>query len=233
MRRSAVRLGVPDLALLVLSIGLAITYGWVSSQFYAVGTPHWWDLPALKASSVVLLALLALLRGPRLLATGLAAGAVGDFLLALGGNGFMAGAMVFLLGHLAYFALFVRSGGVADRMLPQQFRIVALVLIYGSAIVMTPLLVPGNTPLFLPLAIYTAVLAAMTAASFRLPMEYWLTMTGAVLFFISDGFVAADMFHRVADPALAFWRGFAGWMIYWAGQAGICVGSLSLLTART
>jgi hypothetical protein len=53
-------------------------------------------------------------------------------------------------------------------------------------------------------------------------------MAGAVLFFISDGFVAWNMFHHDPDPTLAYWRSFAGWMIYWAGQAAICFGALGL-----
>ena len=68
----------------------------------------------------------------------------------------------------------------------------------------------------------------MALSSFTLPWTRWLAIAGAVLFFISDGFVAWNMFHPTTDPTLAFWRSFAGWMIYWAGQAAICYGALGL-----
>ena len=67
----------------------------------------------------------------------------------------------------------------------------------------------------------------------RFANDPWLAMAGAVLFFISDGFVAWNMFHHDPDPTLAFWRSFAGWMIYWAGQAGLCFGALALRRAPT
>jgi hypothetical protein len=72
----------------------------------------------------------------------------------------------------------------------------------------------------------------MALCSFTLPASRWLVMAGAVLFFISDGFVAWNMFHHDPDPTLAFWRSFAGWMIYWAGQAAICWGALGLHRAE-
>jgi hypothetical protein len=53
------------------------------------------------------------------------------------------------------------------------------------------------------------------------------------LFFVSDGIVAWNMFHHASDPTLAFWRSFAGWMIYWAGQAALCFGALTLPRTRT
>jgi hypothetical protein len=36
------------------------------------------------------------------------------------------------------------------------------------------------------------------------------------------------MFHPQADATLAFSLSFAGWMIYWAGQAALCIGALGL-----
>jgi hypothetical protein len=45
---------------------------------------------------------------------------------------------------------------------------------------------------------------------------------------LPDGFVAWNMFHHDPDATLAYWRSFAGWMIYWAGQAAICFGAIGL-----
>jgi hypothetical protein len=98
---------------------------------------------------------------------------------------------------------------------------------------MTSLLVPNDNPMFVPLSVYTGVLTFMALTSFTLPTTRWLAMTGAVLFFISDGFVAWNMFHRDSDPTLAFGMSFAGWMIYWAGQAAICFGAIGLHKASS
>ncbi len=82
--------------------------------------------------------------------------------------------------------------------------------------------------MFAPLAAYTGVLTLMAIATFTLPAARWLVMAGGVLFFISDGFVAANMFHPQSDAALAFGLSFTGWMIYWAAQAALCIGGLAL-----
>ena len=109
------------------------------------------------------------------------------------------------------------------------FGALALVV---AALVMTSLLVPRDNAMFVPLSVYTAVLTLMALTAFTLPASRWLVMAGAVLFFISDGFVAWNMFHHDPDPTLAYWRSFAGWMIYWAGQAAMCVGALGLHKAK-
>ena len=97
---------------------------------------------------------------------------------------------------------------------------------------MTYLLVPRDNSMFAPLVVYTGVLTLMALCSFTLPATRRLVMIGAVLFFISDGFVAWNKFHHDPDPTLAYWRSFAGWMIYWAGQAAMCVGALGLHKAK-
>ena len=164
----------------------------------------------------------------KLLAAGLLFGALGDALLAWSPTTFLYGAIAFLIGHLFYIALFTRAGlGVAALRTP--WRLAAMAAVVLAAIGMSVLFgAPRESALFAPLSVYTGVLTLMTLSSFTLPASRWLVMAGAVLFFMSDGFVAAHMFHPIADPALAYWSSFAGWMLYWAGQAGICVGALGL-----
>jgi uncharacterized membrane protein YhhN len=101
----------------------------------------------------------------------------------------------------------------------QPPRLVGALALIGACIVMTYVLVPRDNPMFAPLAVYTGVLTLMALCSFTLPAARCLVMLGAVLFFISDGFVAWNMFHHDPDPTLAYWRSFAGWMIYWAGTS--------------
>ena len=213
--------------LLALSALLAVAYGAAGSGLYA-GAPPFVLTALFKASSIVALAIIALRAGgSRLLAAALLFGALGDALLAWSDDTFLAGAASFLIGHLFYIALFL-SSGLGLRTLMQPARLLAALALVAAAIVMTLWLVPTTHALFAPLSIYTGVLTCMALASFTLPAARWLAMAGAVLFFASDGFVAATMFHPLEDPDLAYWRSFAGWMVYWAGQAGLCIGALGL-----
>jgi uncharacterized membrane protein YhhN len=216
---------VPLNPFLILSALLAIAYGALSPGLYDAGA--WpYALAIFKVSSILFLALVAAMHRARLLLWALIFGGAGDVGLALGEETFLSGAIAFLIGHLIYIRLFLRGrepGGFK-----QPIRYVAMLAIAATAVVMTNLLVPRDDALFVPLTIYTGVLTLMTMTSFVLPWRNWLAMAGAVLFFISDGFVAWNMFHHDPDPTLAFWRSFAGWMIYWAGQAAICYGALGL-----
>lgn len=212
--------------LLALSAVLAIAYGAFGSDLYQ-GAPPYVVGTLFKASSIVVLGLVALLARSRLLGAGLLFGALGDALLAWSPETFLYGAFAFLIGHLFYITLFLRSGdGVAA--LKRPSRMVTALALVVACVVMTALLVPRDHAMFIPLSVYTGVLTLMAITSFTLPATRWLAMAGAVLFFISDGFVAWNMFHPDLDPTLAFWRSFAGWMIYWAGQAAICYGALGL-----
>lgn len=218
-------------SLLALSASLAIAYGAFGSSLYE-GTPPYLIGTLFKASSIIVLGLIALIARSRLLAAGLLFGALGDALLAWSPETFLYGALAFLIGHLFYITLFLRAGlGIAA--LKQPPRLLAALAIIAACVVMTWLLVPRNNAMFVPLSVYTGVLTLMAVCSFTLPTARWLAMAGAVLFFSSDGFVAWNMFHPDPDPTLAFWRSFAGWMIYWAGQAAICYGALGLHKAES
>lgn len=214
-------------AALALSAILAIAYGAYGSSLYS-GEPPFVVGTIFKASSIVILGLIALFARSRLLAAGLLFGALGDALLAWRPETFLCGAFAFLIGHLFYITLWLRAGVGVGAALKSPLRVAGAIALIAACILMTYLLVPRDNPMFAPLAVYTAVLTLMALCSFTLPSARWLVMAGAVLFFISDGFVAWNMFHRDPDPTLAYWRSFAGWMVYWAGQAAICWGALGL-----
>lgn len=240
-------------ALLALSAILAIAYGAFGASLHE-GAPPFVAATIFKASSIVILGVIALWGAGggkleraapashaaggrafqlanRLLAAGLLFGAAGDALLSWSPDTFLYGALAFLIGHLFYIALFLRSG-LGLSALKQPPRLIAALALTVAALVMTALLVPHDNPMFAPLSVYTGVLTLMAICSFTLPTTRWLVMLGAVLFFISDGFVAANLFHPLEDATLAYWRSFAGWMIYWAGQAAICFGALGLHKAQ-
>jgi uncharacterized membrane protein YhhN len=217
---------------LILSALLAIAYGAFSPSLYEVGA--WpYAMAIFKVSSILFLALVATMHRARLLLWALIFGGAGDIGLALGEETFLSGALAFLIGHLIYIRIFLRG---RDRgALKQALRFIAMLAIAATAVAMTNVLVPRDNALFVPLAVYTGVLTLMTMMSFLVPWKHWLAIAGAVLFFISDGFVAWNMFHPDPDPTLAFWRSFAGWMIYWGAQAALCYGLVGLhkATERT
>lgn len=217
----------PRNGLLALSLLLALAYGVFAPGWYDAGVSRV-ALAALKCSGIVVLAATALLRSSRLLAAALLFGAAGDALLALGRDTLLPGAGAFLIGHLFYIALFLRAGLGVGAALKVPWRVLAMLAILAAAVASTAQLVPRDSPMFAPLGFYTGVLTLMTLSSLTLPASRWLAMAGAVLFFISDGFVAANLFHPQAGESAAFWMSFAGWMIYWAGQAGLCLGALGL-----
>ncbi|MFT3726359.1 MAG: lysoplasmalogenase [Terricaulis sp.] len=212
--------------LLALSFILAVTYGIYGYDMYA-GAPPYAFPAAFKASSIVILGVIALMQGPRLLTAALLFGALGDALLAWSHDAFLYGALAFLVGHLCYIALFLAHGIGVRQALGDRMRLLLLAVTVLAALAASQL-TPHDSSMFVPLSVYSGVLTLMVLSSYTLPWSHRLAMLGAALFFISDGFVAWNMFHHDPDPALAFWRSFAGWMIYWAGQAGLCFGALGL-----
>lgn len=218
------KLNAIDWVLLSLSGALAVTFGLIAARMPGWGASPY-DIAALKASGIILLASLAGVHGRRLLWAALLLGAVGDMLLVFE-RWFLAGAIAFLLGHVCYIALFLRSGA-AFSAAGRGWRPVAIAALVLAAIALTLALVPMSDPLFVPLSVYTGVLTLMAAVALTLPPARWLAMIGGVLFFVSDGFVAGNLFHPQSDPTLAFVSSFSGWMIYWAAQACLCIGMLS------
>jgi uncharacterized membrane protein YhhN len=212
---------------LILSALVALAYGLLGPGLYAQDAPPLFWLAVFKATPVFLLTFVAVIHRSRLLAYALLFGCVGDSFL-VWPDKFMEGALAFLVGHVFYITLFLRGGIGIGAALKQWPRLLGAIALIAAAIVMTALLVPRDNAMFIPLSIYTGVLTLMALTSFTLPATRWLAMAGALLFFISDGFVAWNMFHHDPDPTLAYWRSFAGWMIYWAGQAALCYGALGL-----
>lgn len=216
---------------LILSALIAIAYGALGPGLFAQPNPPLLALAIFKAAPVFLLCFRAVMGRNELLAYGLLFGCAGDAFL-VWPDKFLAGAVAFLIGHLCYIRLFHREGVGVAAALKQPVRLLAAFALIAAAIGMTYVLVPSDNAMFVPLSIYTGVLTLMTLTSFTLTAKHWLAVAGAVLFFISDGFVAWNMFHPATDPTLAFWRSFAGWMIYWAGQAGICMGMAKIAVAK-
>ncbi len=146
---------------------------------------------------------------------GLILGLVGDVSLALPGDKwFRIGLAAFLAGHVLYVAAFVGLTGIVHWLSPVQ----ALFILIGAAVFR--MLRPHLGRMLLPVLLYVLVITVMLGgawAAFSNPavsqQAAWFIFVGAVLFYLSDLFVARDRFLS---------RGFAnrllGLPLYYAGQ---------------
>ena len=180
----------------------------------------------LKVGSVLLLAALAVMEGgPILLIAALILSAIGDAFLAYNGDrAFMGGLVAFLLGHLAYVALFLLGGGGIDAIAGWRITLAALmVLAVAGSIAVLWRGVPGA--MRRPVLVYSLAIMAMGIASLTVPNP--VVTLGAVLFMASDSLLALARFR----PDLTEGRGwvpFAVWALYYLGQALIALGVLAI-----
>lgn len=164
---------------------------------------------------------------------GLALSLGGDVaLLGTSKRAFMAGLILFLLGHLAYIAGFVTavvwaSAGSGPPLVPM---IVAAVLVGISTGLLLRRLWPGAGELRIPVLIYgvvisVMVIAAVGAVAARPELALSLPLglepaaaVGAILFYVSDAALALSLFHRPFR-----WSPLLTLGVYWLGQLGIAM----------
>ena len=137
---------------------------------------------------------------------------------------FMLGLICFLITHVLYVIVFLRTPG---RNLPAEKLIYSIVpiLLYGPALVL--ILYDGLGEMKIPVIIYTTVILTMvTAAINRIEKanrtSFYLVLIGAVLFLSSDSMLAIDKFRNpfpFASPLIMF--------TYIAGQFLIVMGYLT------
>jgi uncharacterized membrane protein YhhN len=215
------------------SFGLALAYGLAQHAVWNASGLLWLG-GALKISGIIVLALLAGIgRADRLVLYALIFGGAGDWLLAQNSTTtFASGALAFAIGHFCYIRAFRREGARLRDAIKQPVRLAAMIAVIAGAAFGVWRFIPVTSVWFPGLTAYTAVLTLMVLMALALPTSRWLAMVGAVVFLISDGFVAADLFYPQPDqPVLWFWRQFIGWMLYWAAQAALCLGMLNLHAA--
>lgn len=127
---------------------------------------------------------------------GLVCGLIGDVCLALKGKrAFRAGLVVFLIGHLLYVAAFVSLTRLSDWGTPGHLIIGAVSL--GVFLRLRPRL--GS--MLIPVAFYVVVISIMVAAAWVAFLNPGLSrcgaltlFLGAILFYLSDVFVARERF---------------------------------------
>ena len=177
-----------------------------------------------KGSGVGLLALAALLlASPQRwwLAAIMAAGALGDVLIALP-NGFYAGAGAFAVGHVIALIFYFRQR--QDR--SPAIEVLAAMAIVGWGLVMPGLVSPPGTPVG-ALMLYSVLLCGMAAALLRSRFSR-VAVLGALLFIASDTLLIMRLGGRVVGDATL--HGLLVWCGYYFGQLLIFAGVTAGLT---
>jgi uncharacterized membrane protein YhhN len=137
---------------------------------------------------------------------------------------FMAGLVFFLLTHIFYFIVFIRTQG--RNLAPGRFlySIIPL-LMYGF--VLLYIMLDDLGEMKIPVILYTSVILAMVAAAINRmgkvnPISFYVVLAGALLFLSSDSMLAINKFShpfQLASPLIMF--------TYIAGQYLIVMGYVS------
>jgi len=207
-------------ATLVFSLVAAVIYA------FTLGMQPTLARSAVKTLAVAMLAVLVLLQGgPWLLVAALALSAIGDaFLSRDGEKAFLGGLASFLAAHVAYVALFLRSGG-GTGLLGEPWRGTIVLAMAVFALAMLAALWRRVGPgLRLPVSVYVVAILAMGMSALT-TSSIWV-IAGAVLFMASDGLLAAEKFLVSAISPQRLWMRYAVWALYYAAQLGITLGFL-------
>lgn len=123
-----------------------------------------------------------------LIAAGLVLGLVGDVVICQKApGGFLSGMIYFALGHLCYISGFLRVSKHLVWAVP-VFLVIYVLVVFAAC-----KLRAGLGKLFVPVLIYSAVIAAMVSLSVTMPFSVkygCVQFLGAVLFAISDAILA-------------------------------------------
>lgn len=199
---------------------LALLYlaGWPPRQRLALRM-------AVKAGSVLLLALVAVLNGgPWLLALALAFGALGDaFLVWEGKIAFLGGLASFLAAHLLYALLFWSAGSSAAAMTGAWLSLALLALAAASGALLR-LIWAGANGLRGPVLLYAAAILAMNLAALGTGRP--AVMSGSLLFFASDAVLALEKFRLSPDAPVRRVTAPFVWSSYYLAQLLILLGWL-------
>ncbi|MES0199068.1 lysoplasmalogenase family protein [Mesorhizobium sp. M0011] len=208
-------------ATLIFSLAAAVIYA------FTLGMPPTLARSAAKTLAVAMLAVLAALQGgPLLLVAALALSAVGDaFLSRDGEKAFLGGLASFLVAHIVYVALFLRSGGGLGVLGAEPWRgAIALAMAVFVVIVLAALWRRVGPSLRIPITVYIAAILAMGISALT-TSNMWV-IGGAVLFMVSDGLLATEKFLVAAISPHRAWMRFAVWALYYAAQLATTLGFL-------
>ena len=151
----------------------------------------------------------------RYVLVGLVLGLVGDVCLAIPGQTtFKAGLVAFLLGHILYIVAFATLARRSDWI---NWAYVLIIAVSGCIFWW---LLPYLGKMLVPVTLYVVVISVMVAAAwavFRNPevrrIGAWFILVGAVMFYVSDIFVAHQRF-----VMQSFTNRLIGLPLYYAAQ---------------
>ena len=208
-------------ATLIFSLVAAVIYAFIS------GMPPTLARSAAKTLAVSMLAVLAALQGgPLLLVIALALSAAGDaFLSRDGERAFLGGLASFLVAHIVYVALFLRSGGGLELLGAESWRgAIALAMAVFAIVMLAALWRRVGPGLRVPIIVYIAAILAMGVSA--LTTGSVSIVGGALLFMASDGLLATEKFLVAAISPHRVWMRLAVWGLYYAAQLAITLGFL-------
>lgn len=159
---------------------------------------------AVKTLPIVCLSLLAFRRFPGrtgwFMGLGFALSGAGDLLLELPRTPlrFQAGMGAFILAHLCYIANFLQKPSWRRDRAFFTGSVLCGAVAYGL------FLFPHLGGMAAPILVYFGVILIMVLSTALGRNSHWVSMTGAVLFILSDALIALNMF-VVPVPASGFW----------------------------
>lgn len=156
---------------------------------------------ALKAASTTIIVLAAIVGIAQaresmrvfalLVAGGLVFGLVGDVVICQKETGgFLSGMIYFAMGHLCYIGAFL---GISTHVI---WAVPVFLVIYGIFLTVVTRLAKKFANMFVPTAVYGAVIASMVSLSASIPFSVpkgYILLAAAVLFMISDGLLAYNI----------------------------------------
>ena len=206
------------------TLSAALRWLSIAAGFAYLASGPWQPYPGsvvVKGLSVGALAAIAFLAGSPILGAALALSSLGDVLLDLDPvRLFVFGLASFLVAHLVYTVLFLRSRRRPIELSGPRGALVLLMIFTAASL--GSWLIPSLGRLMVPVAIYmfaiTAMVVSAIVARFASP---WVAV-GAILFLVSDSVLAINKF-KMTLP----YRDIVVWSTYYLGQYAIATGFLS------
>ncbi|OEJ99650.1 lysoplasmalogenase [Roseivirga misakiensis] len=153
---------------------------------------------------------------------------IGDVLLLFGnqGNYFTLGLGCFLVAHLVYTFIFFNANDATERKMKLQWQDGVFVL-YG--LIIFSIIKDGLGTLYIPTLLYIVVICLMIMTARKRwkktsSESFWLVMSGATLFVISDTLLALDKFYMSFQAA-----DFLIMLTYISAQALIALGLIAFI----
>ncbi len=218
---ATIAIGAAPIVLLGLSAVAAVAYG-----IFFLNRPPSLLRAVIKTAFMAALAAALALSGiaPTLLLVAAIASAVGDAALAFDKPWVLPfGILSFLIAQVSYLVLFLGRADAHEFALARYAAIALIVLVSIGFLVW---LWPKLGKLAFGVVPYSLAIAAMVSSAMMLPLIASPAMIGALLFFVSDGTLSAELFQLPPDAGARRITAPIVWWTYAAAQVLIIWGML-------